>query len=735
MEFTLSVSNVIGKQNNAYYRDIRTISNEQEMFEAVQFDHICGHFQNCHRQKKDFIDCDCIVMDCDNDHSDNSEDWYQLEDYAQIFSDITFVAVTSRNHMKQKKDKSARPRHHIYFPVSLMKDWKECVALKNQLHEKFPFFDDNALDAPRFIYGCLPDKILWHDGTMDIQDYLFLIQEHKFEIKEGKRNHTLFTFAVKILKRLGKTEETKKAFREQADKCNPPLETEELRSIWRSALKYYQRIQKQQDYVPPEKYTETEWVDPIPFSKYNLAKFPVDALPLPIALYASAVAESTQTPVDMAGTQAIAILSTCIQGKYKIQCKLDWIEPLNTYGLIIAPPSERKSAVTHSMLRPVNHYEVQYNMRNAAAFETNKMQRRMLERRQKMIEDQFVKGKATQADVDQIAQDIANFIEKQPMQLYVDDITPEKLVSVIVANKGKAALISTEGGIFDTLAGTYSKIVNIDVMLKGYSGDTIRVDRIGRESENVMNPALTILLMAQPNVVAAVLGNQTFRGRGLTARFLYCIPESYVGKRQYHSATIPDEIYQNYEQLIINLLDDDRENELILLSPEADKLIADYATELEPKLVTDYAEMADWAGKLIGNTLRIAGLLCRASVYRDFDFLSDDDEPLIVSQQIMENAIRLSRYFLNHAQAAYAVLPEDAMYQKADHILQMIKEKHLTEFDRREAMRFCRSFKTVAEIQPVLDQLEDYGYIARQPEKVTIAGRPPLPKYFVNPKI
>lgn len=69
-------------------------------------------------------------------------------------------------------------------------------------------------------------------------------------------------------------------------------------------------------------------------------------------------------------------------------------------------------------------------------------------------------------------------------------------------------------------------------MLKGYSGDPIRVDRIGRESESILNPALTVMLMAQPNVVSDVLNNTTFRGRGLTARFLYCMPDSSVGERK-----------------------------------------------------------------------------------------------------------------------------------------------------------------------------------------------------------
>ena len=130
-------------------------------------------------------------------------------------------------------------------------------------------------------------------------------------------------------------------------------------------------------------------------------------------------------------------------------------------------------------------------------------------------------------------------------------------------NKGRMALLSSEAGIFDTLAGAYSKSVNIDVMLKSYSGDQIRVDRIGRESENILHPTLTVLLMAQPNVISKVLSNETFRGRGLTARFLYSMPASAVGTRRYRSKPVPEEVYKAYEQRIFNLLKDEYRQEII----------------------------------------------------------------------------------------------------------------------------------------------------------------------------
>ena len=101
----------------------------------------------------------------------------------------------------------------------------------------------------------------------------------------------------------------------------------------------------------------------------------------------------------------------------------------------------------------------------------------------------------------------------------------------------------------------------------------------------------------------------------------------------------------------------------------------------------------------------------------------------------MANAIRLGRYFLSHALAVFDVIPEATMHKDASRILEMIRERNLSQFDRRMAMRNCRYFKTVADIQPVLDFLDDYGYISRLPEKVFTGGRPPLPKYVVNPAV
>ena len=83
---------------------------------------------------------------------------------------------------------------------------------------------------------------------------------------------------------------------------------------------------------------EKGWEEPIPFGRHTMMPFPLDALPEEIRNYASAVSESIQTPVDMAGCAALCVIATSIQGKYRIRGKPDWTEPLNLYVTEIAPP-------------------------------------------------------------------------------------------------------------------------------------------------------------------------------------------------------------------------------------------------------------------------------------------------------------------------------------------------------------------------------------------------------------
>ena len=89
-----------------------------------------------------------------------------------------------------------------------------------------------------------------------------------------------------------------------------------------------------------------EWQIPINLlQSIDLPTFPIDCLPPSLSKYILAVAEATQTPIDMGAVAALAIVALCVQGKFKIKGKPDWAEPLNLYMVIAMMPGERKSAI------------------------------------------------------------------------------------------------------------------------------------------------------------------------------------------------------------------------------------------------------------------------------------------------------------------------------------------------------------------------------------------------------
>mgnify|MGYP002855071408 FL=1 len=751
--FTFWKAACVQNPKNCTYPTKVIVTDADSFNEMAHFDHVTAEYENCYRSNDTFLQSDVQSGDVDNDKVANPDDWITREDIHQIFIGVPHIISESKNHMKPKGSKPPVPRYHVFWKADKETDPKAYATFKVRLHRHFPFLDPKALDAARYFDGTENPNAEFYPGTITINEYLDRLEteeqpddEQDFDetIMEGTRNSTMFRFAVRTLKRFGNTEEASERFRKESDKCCPALGTSELNGIWKSALKYYSLIRKQPGYITPEQYNaseEPQWEQPIPFEEIVLPPFPVEALPTKVRPYVEAVAETTQTAVDMAGSSILAVMSSCMQGKYRVMAKEDWIEPVNLFVMNAANPADRKSAVEGLTTKPMILYEMEFNKQHGAALEKNHMQKRILEKRQRAIEDKIAKGKAEEGELDAIVEEIANFKEMSPMQLFVDDVTPEKLISIMAEHDGIASVISAEGGIFDQLAGgMYSKSVNIDVFLKGHSGDPIRIDRIGRNSESVESPALTMLLAVQPNVLSGLMQNGTFRGRGLTARFLYSIPSSRVGSRKYRTDPIPKDVVNQYYSLIKNLLDEDcnpspSNPEIITLSDEADKLLEEFSMELEQKLLTEYADFSDWAGKLCGAIVRISGILCRAEKINCYGFLQEP-EPLVIDSEIMKNAITLGRYYTEHAKAAYMLMGADPVVKQCKYVLKAIQNAGLMELSKRDIMRLCRSFKKADELQPALDRLCEYGYLAQKPVKGKPGGgRPASQSYLVNPAV
>ncbi|MDF2865892.1 MAG: hypothetical protein K0R72_710 [Clostridia bacterium] len=434
-----------------------------------------------------------------------------------------------------------------------------------------------------------------------------------------------------------------------------------------------------------------------------LPEFPINSLPETIRKFVDEVATSTQTSHDMGATCVLAVLSICLQKKFQVNVTSDWVEPLNLFLTFIAPPGERKSGVIKYFIMPVIKFELNENEKLKPKLEQNKIEKSILEKEKIVLEDKFSKGKETDhGKISDLSDKISQFNELKPIKLFVDSVTPEKLSNLMYENDGKIAIISAEGGIFDIMSGMYSKNINIDVFLKGHAGDLIKVDRLNREAEYILDPALTILLAIQPNVLNKILKNYEFCGRGLLARFLFSIPTSKVGKRSFNSEKINTITQENYNELIDKLLNlNPPIIKNIQFSDEALNLMEIFHNDLEPKLINELYKLADWSKKLEGVIARIAGIL----------ELTTNTDPLVISKKSVANAINIGNYFLEHAKHVFIDNNTSPDIKDAIYILDYIKNNRVFNISTRELLRKRRKFNNIEEMLGGLRELEKRKYI------------------------
>lgn len=490
------------------------------------------------------------------------------------------------------------------------------------------------------------------------------------------------------------------------------------------------------------------WEIPTPFHESDLPEFPSDALPSWLSKYIEGLALETQTPVDLAAMQTIAVCAGAVAGRVRIQARPGWVEPLNIYVISVLPPGERKSAVSARIRKPLEELEAELLVEMRDTVVGAASERRILDERRARLEkeaariDDATERKSKQNEALNVAHELALATLNGPVlpRLICDDITPESLASLLVDQNGRLCLFSPEGDLFEMIAGRYTNgAPNIDVILKAHCGDTLRVDRRGR-SEHVPHPALTIGLCVQPEVIRGLADKPGFRGRGLVGRFLFSMPKSMLGRRKVGSAALPLTVSTEYLNNVkaLGKLESAQNAEgehvprLLYLTVEADALLRVFEMELEPQLGEDGAmeTMNDWAGKLSGAILRIAGIL---SLTEQVEALAPFPEH--VSAQTVQRAISIGRYLIPHAKAAYAEMGADPQIENAKRLLRSIEKNGQSDFTKRDIHQRNKGyFKKVTEIESALDLLEAHGYIrARVDTSERRVGRKASPIYDVNP--
>jgi len=498
---------------------------------------------------------------------------------------------------------------------------------------------------------------------------------------------------------------------------------------------------------PKNQEAPTTWPDPIPLDAAEAPPLPDGIFRYWLGDFIAATAEATETPPELSATFALAAVAATVQGQFSVLVTPNYFEPLPMWLVGAMTSGNRKSEVMKRSISPLAEWESQQAAALLPQIEAAESARKTADARISRLRADAAKASAEKYKT--ISEEIAQLEATRPEiptvpRLFAQDVTPEHLGTMLAANGEHLAIISDEGGIFDTIGGRYSNgIPNLDVFLQAHAGSFVRVDRGSRPPVNLQHPTLTVAVSPQPDVLAGLTAHRGFRGRGLLARFAYMVPHSNLGFRTGNTRPTPESVTRAYADSLHSLASiSPRTTEggrplpyVLTLVPEAVDLWRRFWSEVEAMMRPEgrLAHLTDWGGKLPGLVARIAGNLhvaAHATVAANV---------LDIEANTMAAAIRFGNYLIEHALIAFGMMGADQATETARDLWRIIERNRAPRFTLRDAWHPLRTtYKAVGDAEPGFDVLLDHAYIAEPhqgEQEARRRGRPPGRVFIVNPQL
>lgn len=492
--------------------------------------------------------------------------------------------------------------------------------------------------------------------------------------------------------------------------------------------------------------TDTGWDAPLSVDAPTLPPFPVDVLG-DLGEFVTATSASLQVPVDLVAFAALATISTATGGRRQIQVKADWRESTALYLAAMADSSEKKTPALNAAAAPLREIENELIEAARPEVEATAQEIRITTARMGKAEQGAANAppdKRLEAEADAEAARI-KLVElgdtPELPRLLVRDITLEALAKRMYEQGGRIGSLASEGGLFKVAAGLYGNNgkANTDLLLEAYTGGPYTIDRTGRASARMTHTFLALGLIVQPGIISGLeKQNPEFRQSGLLGRFLYAKPGP-TEEDTFDSPPVPTLVATTYDHRIRDLVKRVWSTPDVLtieLSAPARQAFGEFynAFAKRRKPGGDLHDLADWAGKLRGQLIRIAACLT----------LYEDPGAREIGHQRMVDVLTMAPYFIAHARAVFDLMGknrEGALKPLRDVLAWLRGRKEPgADFSAREVWQALKGREWAEDMDAMNDvllQLEEYGWLGLIPPPDTTGkrGRKPSPRFAVHPWI
>ena len=356
--------------------------------------------------------------------------------------------------------------------------------------------------------------------------------------------------------------------------------------------------------------------------------FPASVLPPLLLTVAEDMARVYQTPVCLPGMATLAVLSgalgrsVVVMGAYK-----DKPTRLNLYVMASAERGTGKGNIGEHLSHPIAERSKQlreHQLNESASYrgEVGILKKEIAKLENTGVSESGTVRHKTESDLTTKNRRLETLDReaKRERKLWVSDCGSEALGRALDDNDETLFSYSSEAGAALKVAlGKYTDGKgDFDLLLSGYSGDSVRVDRITRKSLELISPCLSLFWLVQGVILRDLCGNPEAVERGLTARPL--IFETGAVRQLDDRTNLATTTGPRWADFINGVLDQrliqDREPGVIQCTPEARAVFSDFSDE---SVMLGRGQFADLDGELTRwreNGIKVAGLFALAEGLR-----------------------------------------------------------------------------------------------------------------------
>ncbi|MDA0348458.1 MAG: DUF3987 domain-containing protein [Verrucomicrobia bacterium] len=314
------------------------------------------------------------------------------------------------------------------------------------------------------------------------------------------------------------------------------------------------------------------------------AEMELPEMPFPLNEIVSEAVSLYGVHPDMPTLQVLCAVSAAMRKSFKLR-----IPPFETFGnifgFVTAISGSGKTLTSKLINRPLHEWEIgmqrHWELRvkpsvNAQIQILKGKQKRLAQPSKQESESNCTK------QLEEVNRKMAELEARSIVpSLLVEDVTTQALGMMLQANDEYLALLSSEAGdVVANLFGRNNSNNRTDehLYLKAFSGESGKVNRVGREPVMLREPVMTVCLSSTPDELSGLFNTDRFVTGGLLPRFLICLSKS-PPMRDDGTARMPDPgVRERWEACLHGILNIN-ETLTVIPTPEAEKVFRDYGNK------------------------------------------------------------------------------------------------------------------------------------------------------------